>query len=468
MDIIYFIIGAAISAIIVWLMARAHYGAASPKELAEARAGISASEAVADELRRQFVDKNEELARLRAESLKERHEKVEATTRLEAAQKGLEEQRGLIEAMKQELKDTFSALSGAALDSNNERFLTVAKATITAMLAETEGRLGKHTSAIDGCVKPLQDMLQRYDAGLRSLEEKRAREHGSLAEQLKALTHNSASLQQETANLVTALRKPQVRGRWGEMQLRRVAELSGMSGHCDFTEQVTLANDDNRSRPDMVVHLPGRRDIVVDAKVSLEAHFDAMAATTEDEKKSAMKRLGQHLRAHIDGIAKKEYWGQVAQSPELVVMFLPGESSLGAALEEDPGILEYAMTKKVLLATPATFMALMAGVASGWRQEDVAKNADELRALGAELYKRMSTFAAHLARMGNAINSINDNYSEAVGSLESRVMPTIRRFKELGAASGDDIAEFKPIDKTPRLMRLDNEPDKEITPTGFK
>lgn len=467
MDIIYLIIGAAVGATTVWLLARAHYGATSPKELAEAKAGRSASEAVADELRRQFIDKNEELAKLRAESLKERHEKVEATTRLEAAQKGLEEQRGLIEAMKQELKDTFSVLSGAALDSNNERFLTIAKTTITAMLAETEGRLGKHTSAIDGCVKPLQEMLQRYDAGLRSLEEKRAREHGSLAEQLKSLTQNNASLQKETANLVTALRKPQVRGRWGEMQLRRVAELSGMSGHCDFTEQVTLTNDDNRSRrPDMVIHLPGRRDIVVDAKVSLEAHFDAMSATTEDEKKSAMKRLGQHLRAHIDGIAKKEYWGQVAQSPELVVMFLPGESSLGAALEEDPGILEYAMTKKVLLATPATFMALMAGVASGWRQEDVARNADELRTLGAELYKRMSTFAAHLARMGGAINSVNDSYSEAVGSLESRVMPTIRKFKELGAASGDDILELKPVDKTPRPMRL--EPDKELTDTGIK
>lgn len=457
MDIIYFIIGAAISAIIVWLLARSHYGAAS-----------SASEAVVGELRRQFVDKDEELARLRAESLKERHEKVEATTRLEAAQQGLEEQRGLIEAMKQELKDTFSALSGAALDSNNERFLTVAKATITAMLTETEGKLGKHTSAIDGCIKPLQEMLQRYDVGLRSLEEKRAREHGSLAEQLKALTQNNASLQKETANLVTALRKPQVRGRWGEMQLRRVAELSGMSGHCDFTEQVTFATDDGSIRPDMIVHLPGRRDIVVDAKVTLEAYFDALAAATEDDKKSAMKRLGQHVRAHIDGLAKKEYWSQFTQSPELVVMFLPGESSLGAALEEDPDILEYAMTKKVLLATPATFMALMAGVASGWRQEDVAKNADELRTLGAELYKRMSTFAAHLARMGGAISSVNDSYSEAVGSLESRVMPTIRKFKELGAAGGDDIPELKPVDKTPRPMRLEHETDKEITPTGIK
>ncbi|MDH5203496.1 MAG: DNA recombination protein RmuC, partial [Nitrospirota bacterium] len=402
----------------------------------------------------QIQQRDSDLNQMRSELDAERQSKVEAFTRLEESQKNLEEQKSLLDAMKTEMTDTFNALSSAALKSSSEDFLRLASEHLGKVVTDTKGKLGEHQAAMDGMIKPLHEMLKRYDEQIRAIEESRHKAYGSLEEQLKTLASTHQQLQKETTNLVTALRNPQVRGRWGEITLKRAVELVGMSAHCDFSEQVSVGTETGRLRPDMIIHLPMEREIVVDAKVSLDAYLDAIAALTEEERKLAMKRHAQQIRAHLNSLSSKSYWDQFEKAPDYVVLFIPGESFFSAALEFDEKLMEEGFVKKVILASPATFIAILGSVAHVWRQEQVTKNAQEISMLGKELYERMSTLLKHFDDIGSAIEKAIGAYNKAVGSMELRVLPTVRKFKELGVTGAEEIPILEQIDQTPRALRL--------------
>jgi DNA recombination protein RmuC len=421
---------------------------------AESEGRAKGAEAVVSELRQQILQKDTEVREVRQELDGERQSRVESVTKLEEARRSFEEQRALMDALKKEMTDTFNALSSAALKSSSEDFLRLASESLGKVAAETKGKLGEHQAAMDGMIKPLSETLKRYEEQIKAMEDSRHKAYGSLSEQLRTLASTHENLQRETSNLVSALRKPQVRGRWGEMQLRRVAELSGMSMHCDFTEQLSVDTEKGKIRPDMVVHLPMERDIIVDSKVSLEAYLDAAAASTDEEKKAGMVRHSQQVRAHMNKLGSKEYWSQFKQSPEFVVLFIPGESFLSAALEADSALLEDGMRKRVIIATPTTFIALLRAIAYGWRQERLTKNAQEISSLGRELYERIFTLAKYFGEMGGAIEKTIGAYNKIIGSMEARVLPSVRRFKELGATGGEEIKVLEQIDHKPRSADL--------------
>ncbi len=421
---------------------------------AEIEGRAKGAEAVVSELRQQILQKDAAEREIRQELDGERQSRVEAVTKLEEARRSFEEQKALMEALKKEMTDTFNALSSAALKSSSEDFLRLASESLGKVAAETKGKLGEHQAAMDGMIKPLFETLKRYEEQIKTMEDSRHKAYGSLSEQLRALASTHENLQRETSNLVSALRKPQVRGRWGEMQLRRVAELSGMSMHCDFTEQLSVDTEKGKIRPDMIVHLPMERDIIVDSKVSLEAYLDAAAASTDEEKKAGMVRHSQQVRAHMNKLGSKEYWSQFKQSPEFVVLFIPGESFLSAALEADSALLEDGMRKRVIIATPTTFIALLRAIAYGWRQERLTKNAQEISSLGKELYERIFTLAKYFGEMGGAIEKTIGAYNKIIGSMEARVLPSVRRFKELGATGGEEIKVLEQIDHKPRSADL--------------
>jgi DNA recombination protein RmuC len=419
-------------------------------KLTESDGKLKYAGALVDELRQQNLKQEDSISQLRIDLDRERQTRIEALAKLEAAQKRFEEQKALIEAMKAEMTDTFNALSSAALKSSSEDFLRLASQHLGKVVADTKGRLGEHQAALDGMIKPLNETLRRYEEQIRSIEENRHKAYGSLEEQLRSLATTHEHLQRETGNLVSALRKPQVRGRWGEMQLRRVAELSGMSVHCDFTEQQSVDTEKGRIRPDMLVHLPMEREIVVDSKVSLEAYLDAASALTEEERKTKMARHAQQVRAHMNKLSSKEYWGQFRRSPEFVVLFIPGESFLSSALEMDNTLIEDGIQKRVIIATPTTFVALLSAIAYGWRQEQVTRNAQEISELGKQFYERMHTLVQHFEGLGSSLDKAVGAYNKTVASLETRVLPSVRRFRELGVTGTAEIPAVEQIDQKPR------------------
>ena len=467
--IVFLILSFIIGGLIAWFLARArlqeklaNLQASYSNQITELEKRASGAEARIEELRQQVQQRDSDINQMRGELDIERQSKVEAITRLDESQKNLEEQKLLLEAMKTEMTDTFNALSSAALKSSSEDFLRLASEHLGKVVADTKGKLGEHQAAMDGMIKPLSETLKRYEEQIRAIEESRHKAYGSLEEQLRALALTHEHLQRETSNLVSALRKPQVRGRWGEMQLRRVAELSGMSMHCDFTEQQSVDTEKGRIRPDMLVHLPMDREIVVDSKVSLEAYLDAIAASTEDERKSKMEKHAQQVRSHMNKLASKEYWSQFKQSPEFVVLFIPGESFLSSALDMDNTIIEDGIQKRVIIASPTTFIALLRAIAYGWRQEQLTKNAQEISELGRQLYERMNTLVQHFDSIGSNLEKAIGAYNKTVGSMETRVLPSIRRFKELGVTGADEIPVIKQIDQTPRslsILELDSDRD---------
>ena len=459
------ITGIIIGGIIVWLLLRVrsredcankiselHMGYAS--QLSQLEAKAMSAEAVVGELRQQILQKDADMDQIRDVLDTEKQAKTEALTKLDEARKGFEEQKALIDTMKKEMTDTFNALSSAALKSSSEDFLRLASESLGKVVADTKGRLGEHQVAMDGMIKPLYESLKRYEEQIKTMEEGRHKAYGSLEEQLRTMASTQESLQKETSNLVSALRKPQVRGRWGEMQLRRVAELSGMSVHCDFTEQQSVDTDKGKIRPDMIVHLPMDREIVVDSKVSLEAYLDTVNASTDDEKRSKMEKHAQQVRTHMNKLASKEYWSQFKQSPEFVVLFIPGESFLGAAVEVDSSLIEDGIEKRVIIATPTTFIALLRAIAYGWRQEQVTKNAQEISDLGRQLYERISILVQHFDNVGKGLEKAIGSYNKAVGSMESRVLPTVRKFRELGVTGAEEIPVLDQVDQVPRPLNL--------------
>jgi len=416
----------------------------------EAEGRIRAAESAVTELRGQTHRMDEEVSSLRRKLQAEGESRVTAEIRLEEAQASLVREKQLLEEARVRLADTFSALSAEALKSNNQAFIALAKSTFETVQADARGDLETRQKAIDAVTAPLKDALDRYEKQMREMERNRQTAYGGLEEQLRSLTEVGLRLQRETGNLVTALRTPQVRGRWGEMTLRRVVELAGMSKHCDFVEQETLPSETGRLRPDLIVNLPGDRRIAVDAKVPLQSILDAASATTEEERRTYLGRHSQLVRSHMNQLAKREYWEQMERHPELVVMFLPGESFFSAALEQDRTLIEDGMEKRVVLATPTTLIALLRAIAYGWRQEQIAKNAQVVSELGKQLYDRIRTFLSHFEAIGSALKRAVDSYNDAAGSLASRVLVSARRFKELGAATGEEIRDAPPVDEAPR------------------
>lgn len=424
----------------IWAMSRFHRSAADLE--GKAKSG----EAVISELRQRIAEKDLEMQQLRQEVVLEKGSRIEAVTKLETSQKSLEEQRQAIDAVKKEMTDAFGALSLTALKSSSDDFIRLASEHFGKITETTKGRLGEHQAAMDGMIKPLYETLKRYEEQIKAMEEGRLKAYGGLEEQLRGLALTQDNLQRETSNLVSALRKPQVRGRWGEMQLKRVAELSGMSMHCDFTEQMSVDTEKGKMRPDMVVHLPSEREIVVDSKVSLEAYLDALSDQTDDGRRAKMERHAQQVRVHMGRLSSKEYWSQFAKSPEFVVLFIPGESFLGAALDVDSGLIEDGIQKQVIIATPTTFIALLRAIAYGWRQEQITKNALEVSQLGRELYDRIATMVRHFEDLGSAIRKAAEAYNRTVGSMEARILPSVRRFKDLGVTGAGEIQVLEEVE----------------------
>jgi DNA recombination protein RmuC len=352
------------------------------------------------------------------------------------------------------LAETFQAMADQALRATQQTFLDSARSTFETVRVEMTGDMTQRQNAVETVVKPLTESLAKLEVQVREIETARQHAFGGIEQQLQTLSQRELELQKETASLVNALRAPQVRGRWGEMTLRRVAEIAGMVERCDFFEQETQETESGRIRPDVVVRLPGDRTVVVDAKVPLTAYLDAMAATTDAERRNALMRHSQQIAKHVDQLSNKAYWQQFQPAPEFVVLFLPGDHFFSAALEHKPTLVEDAARQKILVATPSTLIAILKGVAYGWRHERLAENAEQIRQVAAEIFDRIVTLETHFNDIGHSLGKSVEAYNRCVASLESRLYPSLRRIRELGATTVEEPPAPEPVDVVPRTPGL--------------
>jgi DNA recombination protein RmuC len=359
-----------------------------------------------------------------------------------------EERAALVD---RQLAERFQVLSAQALDASTRRFLEMAEGRLSAANAKAAGELDARREAVAGLVEPLKQTMARVEAQLRESDERRHASHAALAEQMTITRRSSDELRVQTQALVTALRRPEARGRWGEMQLRRVVELAGMSARCDFDEQVGLTTSEGSLRPDMVIHLAGGKHIVVDSKVSLAAYLEAAEAATDAVRDARLRAHARHLREHVDRLAAKAYWAALSPAPEFVVLFIPGEAFLAPALECDPSLLEHAVSRRVHIATPTTLVSLLRTAQYAWQQAALSDNARAVFDVGRELYERISGLGQHVDRLGKALGSAVTSYNQAVGSLESRVLVSARRLQQLGIVeAGQDAPRL--IEDAPRAL----------------
>ncbi|HET9719326.1 MAG TPA: DNA recombination protein RmuC [Solirubrobacteraceae bacterium] len=424
----------------IWLLIGLVTGAGVVLLLVRGRVrALSAESARAGDLERQLV---------RAESQLE-HERALAQERLSTLQDA-----------QQRLSDSFKALSAEALQASMKQLSELARTQLQAAQAEAKGDLEKRQSAVEQLVAPLREQLGRVDAQLVALDRERRESRGRLEAQLRTLSETGEKLRSETGALVTALRKPNARGQWGQMQLRKVVELAGMVRHCDFAEQASLGGADAPLRPDLVINLPGGKHVVVDAKAPLQGVLDAYEAPDEETREQHLKDHARLLRKHVKQLCDKAYWADLDSAPDFVVLFLPGEHLYSAALEADPSLIEDAMSRRVLIATPTTLLAILRAVAYGWQQERVAESAQAISELGRELHGRLVKLSTLMVTLGKRLNSTVLAYNETVGSYESRVLPSARRFAEHGAVSEErELPELEPVTLSPRSVQVAVEED---------
>lgn len=379
------------------------------------------------------------------------------------------ERDSAFEAATSRLATAFSDLANQSLRSNSENFLRLAEQNLSAHQEKAKRELSERERAVENLVRPIRDAISQSQNQIAELEKARSEAYGGIRSQLEMMQLDQKSLAQETQNLVNALRRPQVRGRWGEITLRRLVELAGMVEHCDFQEQVHGTGDERIVRPDMIVRMPDRRELVVDVKTPLDAYLEAVEAKDDVQHKLGMERHARNVREHIRKLASKSYWEQFSNSPDFVILFIPGDQFLSAALDEDPELIESALSQRIILATPTSFVALLKAVAYGWRQLALAENAEEIRGLAEDLYGRLSVFVSHLNKVGRQLASSVDSYNRAVGSLERKVLPGARKFTELGIHPKRELESVEPLESLPRSMIEDGgiedgEDDTDATP----
>jgi DNA recombination protein RmuC len=408
---------------------------------------VAAAEANGTLLRAEIDSRKGEVSNLQIEVRRAEIARAEADERARQTEHRLDAERLLLEEAEQKLADAFKSLAADVLRVNTEDFLRRADEKLKADREVAQQAFDARQKAIDDLVRPARDSLDRLDAELRKIEAER---HGAQGE-LKVQLENLGS---QTGRLVDALRRPAVRGRWGEHQLRNVVETAGMLEHCDFHDQETIVTDDARYRPDMIVRLPGGKNVVVDSKAPLQAYLDSLDLPDGPTRAAKLREHAGQVRQHVEQLASKAYWNALGTTPEMVVMFLPGEMFFSAALQQDPTLIEDAAKRKVVLASPTTLIALLKAIAYGWRQEQLADNAERISELGQELHERLATMATHFTRLGNALRNSVEAFNGTVASLETRVMPSARRFRELGIGAKKEVEETAPIDVRPRELAL--------------
>ena len=379
------------------------------------------------------------------------------STRLEVEQQNNNEKIESLEKARLQLSETFTALSSQALKNNNEEFLKLAQENLKQYQAQAVNELDKKEKAIEHLLNPIKESLNKTEEQIRNIEKDRKESYGALHKHLESMAHTQATLQDETRKLVTALRRPEVRGQWGEMTLKRLAELAGMVEHCDFYEQEQVRTDEGALRPDMIVRMPDGREIVVDVKTPLDAYISAIEAVDDTERQIHLKRHTQNVKQRINELADKAYWKQFKNAPDFVILFIPGDQFLTAALDQEPGILENALSRQIILATPTSFVALLRAVGYGWRQEQLAENAEHIKTVGQELYGRLQTFTEHLQKLGKSLDSGMKHFNNAVGSFDSRILPSARKFNEMGISADKKISQPNQIETAVRQIESEKD-----------
>src|SRR6204780_2540314 len=438
------VIGLLFGSLIAWLGLRSR-GAALSARLSLMEKELAAGKADLERLQRAHIELVAGKAR------------VESA--LEAERKTSNEKIELVTRASEELRNAFKAMAADALKSNNSSFLVIAEETLKRFQSQAKGDLEARQKAVADMVAPVRDSLNKVDSQIQQMEVARGDAYGELRAQVQSLITTQKELQSQTGNLVRALRTPNVRGRWGEIQLRRVVEIAGMLSYCDFAEQETVTTETGRLRPDLVVKLPGGKNVVVDAKTPLQAFLDAFETTDEETRRKSLLNIARQVRDHMKTLAGKNYWEQFESTPEFVVMFLPGETFFSAALEQDPGLIEQGVLQRVIPASPTTLIALLKAVAYGWNQEKLARNAQQISALGKELHERLGKLASPLTGVGTSLARAVEAYNQAVGSLETRVLVSALKFSELIASVAEDIPELEPIETSARALSFEWDED---------